>query len=113
MAEIIKYYKFMDPITGKLTKNLGFYREREVLAKLEGEKIISAAQTIKISRLPCKAELTEITKEEFDALDTSGESETAKYLRSCSLRKAEMLLNAEVTDKFKAVFEVIAESKVS
>lgn len=84
----IKYFSFIDPITGGTTKDVGYTQSREVtkvLSKKLGDNpvVIESQQTVTRTVIvaPPEEDLSELSKEDFYALDTTGESETVKIRR--------------------------------
>lgn len=87
MSFVIKYYRFKDPITGKLSKGYGYSVERtfaNIAAKIvDGEIVINKNERVDkvVNKAPRGEDVKEISKEEFDNLDVSEESLTSKFTR--------------------------------
>lgn len=82
-----KYYKFIDPDTGLQSKDVGFVHSRvihEYAAKtIKGVKtVVKDNQFNRITERKPKGSLTEISKEEFDALRLSDESQEVTNKRN-------------------------------
>lgn len=83
----LKYFSFKDPVTGELTKGYGRSFEHTGLNSRikfrNGAAVVEKFEhvTVQHESAPVGAELTEITKEEFDALDVSKESVSSTVLR--------------------------------
>lgn len=112
----LKYYSFTDPITDELTKDLGWTITREVkkisiVDYVIKEDVLVPHVTV---RIPKEKNVVELSKDEYDKLDTSGESMTYRLRREShikGLKKVEQdllkphrdaeVLRAELEAKFK------------
>jgi len=87
MHYTIRYFKYIDPITGTLTKGYGYTTEGSVTnlnARVEGDTVVfkkHEVQEVTSHSIPKYEGVTEITKADFDALSTAGESLTNQLNR--------------------------------
>lgn len=87
MALTILYFSYSDPVTGKLTKGYGYEVTKKlqnlVMKVIKGSaKLLKHEEVSKEDRIvPRVDNLQELTKEQFDALDVSGESLTSALAR--------------------------------
>ena len=81
MAKVIKYYSFTDPATGLISKDVGYEDTREVknvqIREINGVLTLTKNEVKEVTHVkkPKYAGLREISKEEYDKLDVSGEHE--------------------------------------
>lgn len=93
----LRYFSFLDPVNGKLTKNYGYSNSRVqqnvVVKNIGGENTVVKNETIeRIQEVtPHREQVTELTKKEFDALDVSEESASAKNTREGTLLSIQKL----------------------
>lgn len=103
----IKYYQFTDPYTGVQSKDFGWvqnYLTREL--KIKGDAVLKDSVVARTRAIaPRYIDVEEITKEQFDALDTKGESATVQLRREANITKVKSLV------ALAAVPEVQAEAK--
>lgn len=87
MTVKLKYYKFNDPETGKLVKDVGFEYSREVrqyAAKLVNgkEEVIRDNTLIKTTnKVPVGTNLEEISEAEFNILEVNQDNSTNAVIR--------------------------------
>lgn len=79
MAKTIKYYSFVDLVTGTMSKDLGWEETKEgqsiEIREVKGKLTITKDEvtSLALKRVPNGSRLKELTKEEYDKLDVSGE----------------------------------------
>lgn len=88
MEIVFKYFKFPDPINGQQTKLPGYILDKKDyfvhIKDVDGVATIIRDEMVEqhVERIPSSPGIEEISKEEYDYLDTGGESETLKQRRS-------------------------------
>lgn len=120
MSIEIKYFRFLDSVTGEVTKNYG-YTERHIFVNSVSKIVNDALKVTKYEpverenlKKPKGEQLEEISKKEFDTLDTSKESFISRlerektYLflkKKQSSKDAEALTQEDFEAKLSQVFE--------
>jgi len=107
MSSIIKYFKFEDPITGGTSKATGLEfhistDEKQLVLK-DGKLVVTRDESkpYVTTSYPQEDNLVEITKEEFDKLDTKDESPEYRQARKSRERKEELKSILEARKKEK------------
>jgi hypothetical protein len=113
----VKYYSFADPITGTVTKDVAW--EETIIQKVTGHVVQKNNSIVTQERIVSEdtleyvlpeSNLTELTKEQFYALDTAGESESIKQRRSKRLLRVERAgMSSEALAAIKAPAAVKAK----
>ncbi len=102
---IVKYYTYTDPITSSISKNIGWEIETTVFNKhisTVGETLTPISQENVTSTYVVKphySDTKEVTKEEYAALDVSGESTRAKLRRQRNETMVAVQLERETLPK--------------
>lgn len=121
----IKYYKFIDPINGVQSKGIGWVVNKKgwfvAVKEVEGKAVITRNDPIDqvMDYKPRFGTPEEITKKEYDELNTFGESQKVIIRRENDIDTANKLLkraaspdaDASPADKMKARMEGILEEK--